>query len=288
MSTVAETSVVSPASLILPIKSWLQVKELDAIVQLTTRSVIEESDTVGTLHFARWIDLHDHNQIAFFSDFDGSLRKYIEDFAKYMGPTFDLLFKHVENAPPLPVQKNVDAFYDWIVANNLQVIGFYSAYPTLSVQDIRTRGGIIKGGVNKGKQSPLSLVLPVKSPIHLAALSQSVAKSLPKFYEAADAIGTVHFARFLSLGTTAFGYISAYDGTFEKHIEDLVTHLGPMFDEILENVIDSPPTPVQSNTPAFMDWVSKHNIKPWLFYTAYPTLTVQEIRQAAKAAESGR
>jgi hypothetical protein len=285
MSLPDSNRVMSPASLILPIKSWLQVEELDAIVQLTTRKSVEESDTVGTLHFARWVNFHDHNQLGFFSEFDGSLRKYIEDFAKYMGPLFDTLFKHVVNGPPLPVEKNVDAFYDWIVANNLEVIGFYSAYPSLSVQDIRARSGIVHGAVNKGLvQSPLTLLMKPKSPTHLSALSQLVTQSLPTFYDAADTIGTLHFARFVPLGTTALGYISEYDGTFEKHMQDLSTHLGPFFDAVFENVADPPPTPVQKNARAFSEWISAHNIKPWWFYSAYPNLSVQDIQRVAKAA----
>ncbi len=285
MSSPSSNRVVSPASLILPIKSWLQTEELDAIVQFTTRKSIEESDTVGTLHFARWVNFHDHNQLGFFSEFDGSLRKYIEDFAKYMGPLFDTLFKHVVNGPPLPVQKNVDAFYDWIVATNLQVIGFYSAYPELSVQDVRVRSGIVQGGVNKGLvQSPLTLIMKPKSPTHLLALSQVITQSLPAFYNAADTIGTLHFARFVPLGTTALGYISEYDGSFEKHMQDLPTYLGSFFDAALENVADPPPTPVQKNTRAFAEWISGHNLKPWWFYSAYPNLTVQDIQRVAKAA----
>lgn len=288
MSAPDTNRVMSPASFVVPVKSWLEVKELYATIELTTRKSIAESDTVGTLHFARWIDLHDKNQLAFFSSFDGSLRKYIEDFAKYVGPTFDMLFKHVVNAPPVPVAKNVDAFYDWIVANNLQVMGYYSAYPTLSVQDIRTRAGVIKGAVNEGGQSPLTLVLPVKSPNHLAAASALVAKSMPKFTEAADAIGTIHFARFLGLGTTALAFVSEYDGTFEKHAQDLAMHLGPLFDEILQNVVNPPPAPVQKSMPAFAHWLSTRNVKPWWFYTAYPTLSVQDVRSgAANAGQAG-
>jgi len=284
MSTPATDRVMSPASLIMPIKSWLQVKELDAIVQLTTRSSIEQSDAVGTLHFARWVDLHDHNQIVFFSSFDGSLRKYIEDFAKYMGATFDMLFKHVVNGPPLPCAKNVDAFYDWIVANNLPVSGYYSAYPTLTVQDIRSRAGVVKGAVNSGLQSPLTLIVPAKSPEHLAAASQLITQSWPKFEEAADAVGTIHFARFLPLGTSVLAYISEFDGTLENHLQDLSTRLGPFFDGILDNLVDPPSTPVQKNSQGFAKWISARNGKPWWSYSAYPTLTVQDIRGKAKAA----
>ena len=48
-----------------------------------------------------------------------------------------LLFPHVDGAPPTPVAKNAQAFYQWGVDNNYPPIGFYSAYPGLSVQDIR-------------------------------------------------------------------------------------------------------------------------------------------------------
>jgi len=196
----------------------------------------------------------------------------------------------VVNSPPLPVEKNVDAFYEWIVANNLPVLGFYSAYPTLSVQDIRTRAGVLHGAVNKGlEQSPLTLIMPAKSPTHLAAVSDLITRSLPRFYEAADTIGTVHFARFLPLGTKALAYVSEYDGSFDKHIQDLSTHLGPLFDEMFENLVDPPPAPVQKNTSAFSDWISAHNAKLWWFYSAYPSLSVQDIRAgAAKASQAGR
>ena len=50
---------------------------------------------------------------------------------------FDTLFPHVVGAPPTPVAKNAQAFYQWALENNYPAIGFYSAYPGLSVQDIR-------------------------------------------------------------------------------------------------------------------------------------------------------
>jgi hypothetical protein len=91
-------------------------------------------------------------------------------------------------------------------------------------------------------------------------------------------MGTIHFARFVPMGTTALAFISEYDGDFDKHVQDCATHLGPLFDQILENMVDPPPTPVQKDTQAFGKWISAHNLKPWLFYSAYPTLSVQDIR----------
>ena len=88
------------------------------------------------------------------------------------------------------------------------------------------------------------------------------------------------------MGTTVLTFISEYDGDLEKHIQEFTAHLGPLFDEILENVVDPPPTPVQKNAPAFAQWVKAHNTKTWGFYTAYPTLSVQDIRGGATKAAS--
>ena len=79
----------------------------------------------------------EHNHIGFFTVFDGDMEKYIQDFAEKTGFTFNALFPHVDGGPPTPVEKNAQAFYQWALANNYPPIGFYSAYPGLSVQDIR-------------------------------------------------------------------------------------------------------------------------------------------------------
>jgi hypothetical protein len=56
MASSDNNKIMSPASLVMPIKSWLQLDELDAIIQLATRKSIEQSDTVGALHLARWMN----------------------------------------------------------------------------------------------------------------------------------------------------------------------------------------------------------------------------------------
>ena len=65
------------------------------------------------------------------------MKKYFQDFADKTSFTFDSIFPHVEGAPPTPVAKNAQAFYQWGLDYNYPPIGFYSAYPGLSVQDIR-------------------------------------------------------------------------------------------------------------------------------------------------------
>lgn len=96
----------------------------------------EASDAIGTLHFSHWVPF-EKNHIGFFTIYDGAFDKYIQDFADQTSFVFDALFPRVEGAPPTPVAKNAQAFYEWAVENNYPAIGFYSAYPGLGVQDIR-------------------------------------------------------------------------------------------------------------------------------------------------------
>ena len=79
----------------------------------------------------------DSTHVGFFTVFDGDFAKYIQDFADKTSIVFDALFPHVDGAPPTPVAKNAQAFYQWALENNHPPIGFYNAYPGLSVLDIR-------------------------------------------------------------------------------------------------------------------------------------------------------
>lgn len=276
-SSVAER-VQSPLNMILPVKSWLDLKELSVVSQFKEQEMVDARETLCTLHFARFVKLRDHNQIGYFTVFDGDFRTYFGDFIQYIGPVFDALFKHVVNGPPEPCERNREAFLTWSSAHHQEGIGFYSAYPTLPVKEIRTRMGVDLGGVDWWGQSPLTLVLPVKSPTHFATLSQLLTQFLPELYAALDTIGTVYFFRFVPLGTHALALVGEHDGQLAKLAEDFSMHLGPMFDEIFQNAIGVPPTPVRENRRAFTDWVIGHNLKTWGLYSAYPSLTLQSIR----------
>ncbi len=94
------------------------------------------SDSIGTLHVAHFVGF-EKNHIGFFTIYDGTVEKYFQDFAEQTSFMFDTLFPHIEGAPPTPVAKNAEAFLQWGLENSLPAIGFYSAYPGISVQDIR-------------------------------------------------------------------------------------------------------------------------------------------------------
>jgi hypothetical protein len=125
-----------PFLVILPIKSYLHFIAVQLILRARGKGTTKDLDKVGTPHFAQFVPLED-NQIGFFTVYDGSFDKYIADFTKNIGEVFDLIFKFTKDAPPSPCRKYLQEFIDFAAGANRTPIGFYQAYPGLSVQDIR-------------------------------------------------------------------------------------------------------------------------------------------------------
>jgi hypothetical protein len=125
----------NPFLVILPIKSKLAFIEVKLILRIRGSGTTKDLDKVGTPHFAQFVPLED-NQIGFFTVYDGSFDKYIADFTKNIGEVFDLIFKFTKNPPPSPCRKHLQEFIDFAAGANRAPIGFYQAYPGLSVQDI--------------------------------------------------------------------------------------------------------------------------------------------------------
>jgi hypothetical protein len=124
-----------PFLVILPIKSYFHFLAVKLILIARGKGTTKDLDKVGTPHFAQFIPLED-NQVGFFTVYDGSFDKYIADFTKNIGEVFDLIFKFTKNAPPSPCRKYLQEFVDFAASANRAPIGFYQAYPGLSVQDI--------------------------------------------------------------------------------------------------------------------------------------------------------
>lgn len=124
-----------PFLLILPTRSRLAFIEIQLLLRARSHGITKDLDTVGTPHFAQFVPLED-NQIGFFTVYDGSFDKYIADFTKNIGPVFDLIFKFTKDPPPSPCRRHLQEFIDFAAGASRTPIGFYQAYPGLSVQDI--------------------------------------------------------------------------------------------------------------------------------------------------------
>jgi hypothetical protein len=137
-------------------------------------------------------------------------------------------------------------------------------------------------------QSPLTLVLPIKSDVAYENLQrklnylQDPPESSP-IARALDAIGTVHFARFVFLSKTEFAVITEYDGDFDTYVMDFVHGIGSIFDQLLEEIQDAPPRPVSAHPDEFLAFVHQHDQRSsGPLYSAHPDRTVLEIRAAAQ------
>jgi hypothetical protein len=142
--------VLNPFLVILPIKSRLAFAEVGLLLRARSRGTTRDLDTVGTPHFAQFVPLED-NQIGFFTVYDGSFDKYIADFTKNIGHVFDLIFKFTRNPPPSPCRKHLQEFIDFAAGANRTPIGFYQAYPGLSVQDIHALIADSKAAAGDGR-----------------------------------------------------------------------------------------------------------------------------------------
>jgi hypothetical protein len=133
-------------------------------------------------------------------------------------------------------------------------------------------------------QSHLTLSFPLKTPADAKVLPQVLPPMMPELFKAEDAIGTVHYPRFTVLSDKTFLFLADFDGEFGQLMLDLASHAGPVFDTIFTHVDDPPPTPVANNAEAFAEWAADHLLHPLNVYSAYPGVTVKEIKALAAAA----
>lgn len=135
-----------------------------------------------------------------------------------------------------------------------------------------------------GIQHHLTITFPIKSPSDAKAIAAELPPLMPDFAKAQDALGTVHYSRFLALNDETFLFLADIDGELEKLSGDLAKSAGPVFDAIFTHVGDPPPTPVANNSGAFIKWVKQHSTNPLIIYSASGNASVQDIKSAARAA----
>jgi hypothetical protein len=136
-------TVQNPLTLIMNIKSATDYQQLNGLLQKIQSAPLEQNpifialNKLKTVHFARFVFLSNNTQLAVITTYDGSFEQYINDFIDEIGDVFNALLAHMSGTPPLPVQKNREAFLAYVKANDLRGMDpFYSAYPGSTVLDI--------------------------------------------------------------------------------------------------------------------------------------------------------
>jgi hypothetical protein len=258
-----------------PLKTPADAKALGEQLPPLMPGFFHAADTIGVIHSSRFTIL-DENTLLFLGDFDGEFGELMAELAKNAGPVFDAIFQHVDNPPPTPVTNNVDAFVDWTAEHLLHAATLFSAYPDVTVKEIRAlaTAADISGA---SKQLPFLVILPIKSRIAYSEVQLLLRARAHKTQKDLATVGTPHFAQFVPLGKDRVGFFTVYDGSFDQYIADFTKYIGPVFDLIFKFTKDPPPSPCRKHVQEFINFAAGANRDPIGFYQAYPGLSVQDI-----------
>jgi len=152
-------------------------------------------------------------------------------------------------------------------------------------------------GSAANSQSPLTLVLPLREGVDVPQLLAYLGQQNDNIRDWLDAIGTVHYARFVLLdastenlkpapdsrGPYKLAVITTYDGDFEMYIRAFTEHLSEVFNTLLGLTVGGDALrPVEDHVDELTAWVKEHDAsqqggRPPSQYGAYD-YGVQDIK----------
>ena len=260
-----------------PIRGAANAKALPDELPPLMPDLAKAQDDLGTVHFSRFM-VEGDEKLLFLSDIDGEVDQHIERLVESAGPTLDAIFSHVDDPPATTVADNPEAVVKWLQQHVRKPLETYFAYPDASVRDIKACARAA-GFTGNTSQSPLLTYMSFKSHLR-ASVMQLVGPALvgQKGHEGMETIGTVHVAHWVPFEGNHIGFWTVYDGDMEKYIQDFAEEISVVFDKVFPQVEGGPPTPVAQNPQAFYQWALDNNYPPIGFYSAYPGLSVLDIR----------
>ena len=260
-----------------PIKSPASVKALSEELPPLMPDFAKTQDELGTVHFSRFMVKGDE-KLLFLSDIDGEIDDHIKRLVESAGPVFDFIFKHVEDPPATPVASNPERVVKWLKQHIREPVDTYYAYRDASVQEIKAAARAA-GFTGNTQQSPWLPYMVFKSRLQGFAL-KTLGPALmgEKASVLSDSVGTLHVAHWVPFENNRIGFFTVFDGSFDKYIQDFADKTSLAFNLIFPHIIGGPPTPVQKNVQAFLQWAMDNNYPAIGFYSAYPGLSVLDIR----------
>ncbi|WP_437678924.1 hypothetical protein [Sorangium sp. So ce131] len=107
---------------------------------------------IPSIHFARWSIIEDGKRLLFFSNFDGSWESYLGDFIDKAHTGLTAVWSNTIQFPPArwlieEGATNADAFKRWTRHHQVRTNVWYSAYPTVTLQNV-TNNHLIREGLN--------------------------------------------------------------------------------------------------------------------------------------------
>jgi hypothetical protein len=259
-----------------PIKAPAHAKALTEELPLLMPDLAGVQDDLGTVHFSRFM-VEGEEKLLFLSDIDGETAPHVERLVERAGSVFDAIFDHVDDPPPTPVASDPQRVVKWVRHHIREPLDTYFAYQDASVRDIQACARAT-GFTGSTAQSPLLTYMHVKSRMQGFALKLAARSIRDDAYEASDSLGTLHFSHWVPFEHNHLGFFTIFDGDFAKYMQDFAEKTSFVFDAVFPHVEGGPPTPVAKNAQAFYEWGLEHNYPPIGFYSAYPGLSVQDVR----------
>ena len=105
---------------------------------------------LGSIHFARWVLLPGGRKLAFFSNYDGSLESYLEDFIQEAHEGVTGIWSNAAGFPRsrwlfLDGARDGDRLRRYVLRQQIPARFWYSAYPSLPAPRIRANAVICRG-----------------------------------------------------------------------------------------------------------------------------------------------
>ena len=260
-----------------PIKGPANAKALPDELSPLMPDLAKVQDELGTVHFNRFMIVGDE-KLLLLSDIDDEVDQHIEALVANAGPVFDAIFQHVDDAPGTRVADDPQRAIKWLKRHVRDPIDTYFAYEDATVADIKAAAQAA-GFTGTTSQGALLTYWTFKSRVQ-SFTTKLYAKAVigDKGDIGSDAIGTLHVAHFVGFENNHLGFFTIFDGDFAKYIQDFADKNALVFDTLFPHIIGAPPTPVAKNAQAFYQWALENNQPAIGFYSAYPGLSVLDIR----------
>ena len=143
-SSMDRDAVFSGLNLNLELKDPRQMPDLLRLLRSLEDEIRFRMKRLNSVHFARFLPTRGNTVLQVITEFDGRIDDYLLDFVIVVGDIFNAILGFIRDAPPLPIQRNPDAFIDFVRRNNLididpldpRELSVFSSYRRKTVVDI--------------------------------------------------------------------------------------------------------------------------------------------------------
>lgn len=137
-------SAFSALNLVLELTDPAQMPELIRVIKQAEDEIRYRMKRLNSVHFARFLPTRGNTALQVITEFDGLLEDYLYDFVIVVGDIFNDMLGFIKDPPPLPIQRDPDAFVEFVRRNNrvtvppmvADEVSVFSSYHDKSVLDI--------------------------------------------------------------------------------------------------------------------------------------------------------